>query len=61
MYCNAIIIDKYVREISIIDWDNCYLRACENNQIDVRKKGHKWQGWEEAEKDFEIRLLKDYC
>ena len=34
---------------------------CENNQIDVRKKGHKWQGWEEAEKDFEIRLLKDYC
>ena len=34
---------------------------CHNSQINVRKKGQKWQGWEQAEKDFEIKLLKDYC
>ena len=34
---------------------------CEKKEIDVRKKGHKWQGWQQAEKDFEIKLLQDYC
>ena len=34
---------------------------CEMEEIDVRKKGHKWQGWQEAEKDFEVKLLQDYC
>ena len=34
---------------------------CEKEEIDVRKKGHQWQGWQKAEKDFEIKLLQDYC
>ena len=34
---------------------------CEMEEIDVRKKGHKLQGWQKAEKDFEIKLLQDYC
>ena len=34
---------------------------CEKNQIDVKKKGGKWQGWQPAEKLFEKNLLKEYC
>ena len=60
----SLIIKKNIRLLNAIHSNGKELIValqCENNQIDVRKKGHKWQGWEEAEKDFEIRLLKDYC
>ena len=34
---------------------------CQKNEIDVRAKRKKWQGWMPAKKDFEIQLINDYC
>tara|TARA_Y100001968_G_C19449836_1_gene767778 strand:- start:1242 stop:1937 length:696 start_codon:yes stop_codon:yes gene_type:complete len=34
---------------------------CDKKEIDVRAKGRKWKGWLPAKKEFEKKLLEDFC
>ena len=34
---------------------------CDKKEIDVRAKGRQWKGWLPAEKEFEKKLLNDFC
>ena len=35
--------------------------SCENNEIDIRKKGRKWKGWMPVKENFEEKLMNDFC
>ncbi len=34
---------------------------CRSNELDVKFPQNNWQGWVKAQKEFELKLLKDFC